>query len=52
MACKCGNLLHCGVLPDYDLVERVAMSADDLIHIFGEHKVADLRPGVDAVHRL
>jgi hypothetical protein len=43
------HLLHGGVLPDVDLVEGVAVRADQLVHVFGEEEVADLRAGVDRV---
>ena len=43
------DLLHRGIFPDIYLVQRVAMSAHQLIHAFAEKQVAHLGPSVDAV---
>ena len=42
MSCECGYLLHGRVLPHYDLVKRVAVCRDDLVHILGPHQIAYL----------
>lgn len=46
------KFLHSGVLPDDDLVEAVAVGADNLIHARGPHEVTNLRSGIDAVEGL
>ncbi len=38
-----GDLLHGGVLPDVDFVERIPVGADDLVHALAEHQAAHLR---------
>ena len=52
MACQGLNLLHAWILPKDDLVQRVAVSAYDLVGCLREHKVAHLRTGVYSVKWL
>lgn len=52
MARKRGYLLHCGILPHNDLVQRVAVRAHQLVVRLREDEVADLRPRVDAIQRI
>jgi len=42
MASESSHFLHIGVIPDYDLVETIAMSGDEFISGIGKHKVTDL----------
>ena len=46
------NLLHAWVLPENYLVERVAVSADNLMRRLREHEVANLRARIDGMQRL
>jgi len=46
------NFFHCRILPHDDLIERIAMSADDLVHVFRKHQVAYLGASVDVVDGL
>lgn len=46
-----GGFLQRGVLPDGDFVVGVAVRAHDLPRVPGEHQVADLRAGVNAVQQ-
>ena len=48
MACQGGNFLHGGVLPNVDLILRIAVGGDQLIEGLAEHQVADLRADVDS----
>lgn len=41
-----GQLGHHWVLPDEDLILRVAVGGDELVGVFGPGEVADLRPSV------
>jgi len=38
-----GHLRHAGVPPDNQLVERIAVSGNELVHIPGPHQIADLK---------
>ena len=49
---QCRYFLHCGVLPDYDLVETVAVSADQLVIGLREDKIADLAASVYCTYGL
>lgn len=39
---QCGDFRHAGVPPDDDLVQRVAVRADDLVDVLRPHEVAHL----------
>lgn len=52
MAREDSNLLHLRVLPDYDLVLRVAMSTDELVGGLRPGEVTDLRTRVDGADSL
>jgi hypothetical protein len=47
-----GNFLHGGVFPKDDLIQRIAVSTHDFVHVFREHKVAHLGACVDIVYWL
>lgn len=51
MSSEGGELLHGGVLPHDDLIERVTVSAYKLIVGLREDQIANLRASVDAVQR-
>ena len=46
------NFLHGWVLPHDDLIQRIAMGADDLIHVLGKHQIAHLGTCVNAANWL
>ena len=46
------NFLHAWVLPEDDLVQRVAVGANDFMSSLREHQVTDLGASVDGVKRL
>lgn len=46
MTCQSGDFFNFRIVPDYNLVHRIAVGADELIDIFGEHKIANLRASV------
>lgn len=52
MTSESGKFLHRWVFPNDHLVQRIAVSADELIVCFREDQVAHLRAGVDAVELL
>jgi len=49
MTCQQSQLLHLRKFPDNDLIQRVAVSADQLVYVFTEHQVTHLRPRVNAL---
>jgi hypothetical protein len=49
MACQSCNLLHGGVLPHDNLIQRIPMSRYNFICGLGKHQVADLTARVDEV---
>ena len=52
MTSEFGHLHQRGVLPNENLILRVAMSADQFGGVFAPGQVAYLGPCVDALHRL
>uniref|UniRef100_A0A915KTD0 Uncharacterized protein n=1 Tax=Romanomermis culicivorax TaxID=13658 RepID=A0A915KTD0_ROMCU len=46
------NLLQTRVLPDDDLILRIAMRADQFAGMFRPGDITNLRSGVDTMHRL
>lgn len=52
MAGQGGHFLHGRVLPDDDLVQRIPMSAHNLVGGLREHQITDLRACIDALKRL
>lgn len=52
MSCQSLDLLHARVFPEDDLIERVAMRADNLMSRLGKHQVAHLRASVNGMQRL
>lgn len=49
---ECGNLLHCWVFPDNDLVLWKPVGWNNFIGCFGEHQIANLAACVDVVDWL
>ena len=52
MAGQCCHFGHARVVPYQNLVLTIAVRRHELIASLGEHEVADLRAGVNAVDRL
>ncbi len=52
VASQLGHLDKARVLPEQNLVLGVAVGADELGRVLGPGEVADLGPGVDALHGL